>query len=122
MNFDLADIARLARQADECAVWPGDSWKALARLGGLRWCIPQAYGGEGLQGAELFERYESLAGACLTTAFFLRPRDAACRPLIDTRNESAFVANCRPTWPPASISLPSALPSLRRRDSTRRRP
>src|SRR5215831_3695293 len=87
MNFDLADIARLARQADECAVWPGDSWKALARLGGLRWCIPQAYGGEGLQGSELFERYESLAGACLTTAFLLSQRDAACRRLVDSGNE-----------------------------------
>jgi len=84
----LADIARHARQADESPVWPGASWAALQKLGGVRWCIPQAYGGDGLSGAQLLERYEALAGACLTTCFILSQRDAACRRLLDSGNES----------------------------------
>ncbi|MBI3408792.1 MAG: acyl-CoA/acyl-ACP dehydrogenase [Planctomycetes bacterium] len=85
---DLARHARHARHADESPVWPGASWAALQKLGGLRWSIPQTYGGEGLSGVDLLERYEALAGECLTTCFLLSQRDAACRRLIDSGKDS----------------------------------
>ena len=48
----------------------------------LGWSIPSAYGGTELQPAELLQRNEILAAACLTTAFILSQRDAAIRRLL----------------------------------------
>jgi butyryl-CoA dehydrogenase len=83
----LAILAAYANAADAEAAWPEESWQALADSGVLRWCIPAAYGGDGLEGVELLEGYEKLAGACLTTCFILSQRDAACRRLRDGGNE-----------------------------------
>jgi alkylation response protein AidB-like acyl-CoA dehydrogenase len=54
----------------------------------LRWGVPAAYGGEGVGYGDLLSSYESLAGACLTTCFILSQRDAACRRLRDSGNET----------------------------------
>lgn len=86
-ELHLAELARNARRADEEPVWPEGSWAVLQQAGGLRWSIPKVYGGEGLGGADLLQRYESLAGACLTTCFLLSQRDAACRRLLAGGNE-----------------------------------
>lgn len=75
-----------AEAADAEPVWPTASWQALRQAGGLRWCIPTEYGGDGLQGTELLARYRDLAAACLTTCFILSQRDAACRRLRDSGN------------------------------------
>jgi alkylation response protein AidB-like acyl-CoA dehydrogenase len=75
-----------AEEADAEPVWPAESWQALRQAGGLRWCIPTAFGGDGLQGIELLARYRELAAACLTTCFILSQRDAACRRLRDSGN------------------------------------
>jgi alkylation response protein AidB-like acyl-CoA dehydrogenase len=75
-----------AEQADADPVWPAASWQALRQAGGLRWCIPSAYGGDGLHGVELLARYRELAAVCLTTCFILSQRDAACRRLRDSGN------------------------------------
>jgi alkylation response protein AidB-like acyl-CoA dehydrogenase len=83
----LEELSRHARQADEEAVWPEASWECLKELGALRWAIPRAYGGDGYAGPDLLERYESVAGACLTTAFILSQRDAAVRRLCDSGND-----------------------------------
>src|SRR5690349_17432021 len=77
----LDALAANARQADEQAVWPEASYTLLKQLGGLRWNIPKSYGGDEYSGADALPRYESLAGACLTTCFLLSQRDAACRRL-----------------------------------------
>src|SRR5438445_4071246 len=76
-----------ANAADANSVWPEASWQALREAGVLRWCIPAAYGGDGLEGVPLLEGYEQLAEACLTTCFILSQRDAACRRLRDGENE-----------------------------------
>src|SRR5437868_12345187 len=76
-----------ANAADADPVWPSASWQALREAGVLRWCIPTAYGGDGLEGVPLLEGYEQLAEACLTTCFILSQRDAACRRLRDGENE-----------------------------------
>src|SRR5437762_1876844 len=84
----LTELRRQARAADELPRWPERSWEVLRQLGALRWAVPAAYGGEGLGGSVLLERYEALAGACLTSCFLLSQRDAACRRLVDSGNES----------------------------------
>ncbi len=85
--FDI--LAARAAEADARLAWPAASWSALAATGGLGWCVPRAFGGEGLSGPDLLERYERLAGACLTTCFLLSQRDAACRRLAAADNEKA---------------------------------
>src|SRR5436189_3415628 len=84
---DLLELTRQARAADEQPRWPERSWQLLQQLGALRWAIPAAYGGDGLGGGDLLERYETLAGACLTSCFILSQRDAACRRLVDGGKE-----------------------------------
>ncbi len=77
-----------AGAADGEAVWPTTSWDALRRSGVLGWSVPREYGGEGRDPLELLEGYQHLAGACLTTCFLLSQRDAACRRLRDSGNET----------------------------------
>ncbi|HLJ94848.1 MAG TPA: acyl-CoA dehydrogenase family protein [Gemmataceae bacterium] len=84
----LAILRKHANQSDAVPAWPADSWQALAHCGALGWCIPAAYGGEERTGFALLDGYEQLAGACLTTCFILSQRDAACRRLRDSGNET----------------------------------
>jgi alkylation response protein AidB-like acyl-CoA dehydrogenase len=83
----LAALANRADAADEDPVWPARSWQIAQQIGALRWAIPREFGGDGLSGVELLERYQELASACLTTAFILSQRDAACRRLVDSGNK-----------------------------------
>jgi alkylation response protein AidB-like acyl-CoA dehydrogenase len=88
-DFDdsLARLTTGANSADANPVWPSASWDALRDSGALRWCIPAEYGGRGLDGVDILDGYEKLAGACLTTCFILSQRDSACRRLRDSNNE-----------------------------------
>lgn len=81
-NGSATALARLATRADAISEWPEPSWRALQEAGGTRWLVPEAHGGEGLAGRALQERYEWAARQCLTTAFILSQRDAACRRII----------------------------------------
>jgi alkylation response protein AidB-like acyl-CoA dehydrogenase len=72
------------------------SWEILQRLGGLRWSIPLAQGGQACNVVELLQRYENLASACLTTCFILSQRDAACRRIREQGTE----AICQELLPP----------------------
>jgi alkylation response protein AidB-like acyl-CoA dehydrogenase len=84
----LTELAEIARKADEDRVWPAASWKILQEIGACGWIVPKEYGGEDIGGVELLERYESLAEACLTSAFLLSQRDGAVRRLRDHGEES----------------------------------
>jgi alkylation response protein AidB-like acyl-CoA dehydrogenase len=92
----LSALSGHARQADELAMWPQESWDILCRLGALRWGVPRNFGGDDYAGADLLERYESLASACLTSCFILSQRDAAVRRLRD----SGIDPLCRELLPP----------------------
>lgn len=83
----LPRLAELANEADQLLDWPQASWKLLAETGALRWSIATEYGGVGLEGVELLEGYEAIAGACLTTCFILSQREAACRRILDSGNK-----------------------------------
>src|SRR5436305_6445022 len=84
----LAILSAQAREADADPRWPQESWQALADAGVLSWTIPPAYQGTGKKATELLAGYEQLAGACLTTAFILSQREAACRRISDSGNET----------------------------------
>jgi alkylation response protein AidB-like acyl-CoA dehydrogenase len=92
----LASLSALADRADGQAIWPAASWEILERLGGLRWCVPLAQGGQGCNAVELLRRYEGLASACMTTCFILSQRDAACRRIREHGTE----AICQELLPP----------------------
>jgi alkylation response protein AidB-like acyl-CoA dehydrogenase len=92
----LSSLSALADQADGQAIWPAASWEILERLGGLRWCVPLPYGGQGHNAIELLRRYEGLARTCLTTCFILSQRDAACRRIREHGTE----AICQELLPP----------------------
>jgi alkylation response protein AidB-like acyl-CoA dehydrogenase len=84
----LASLSAHAEEADGQLSWPSLSWSTLQKLGGLRWGIAPAFGGEGCNAVELLKRYESLATACLTTSFILSQRDAACRRIREHGTET----------------------------------
>jgi alkylation response protein AidB-like acyl-CoA dehydrogenase len=85
-----------AAAADALSAWPAASWEALRRAGILGWCLPEKYGGQGLDGLALLDGYERLASSCLTTCFILSQRDAACRRLRDSSRDDL----CRELLPP----------------------
>jgi butyryl-CoA dehydrogenase len=82
----LARLRNLADSADHYLSWPEQSWQILRSSGALQWTIPTSYGGLGLHGVLVLEKYERLASACLTTSFILSQRDAACRRILDSGN------------------------------------
>lgn len=92
----LALLVAQANSADAEPVWPSASWEALRRAGILAWSIPKAYGGDPRDAADLLHTYERLAGACLTTAFILSQREAACRRILDSGHEDL----CHELLPP----------------------
>jgi alkylation response protein AidB-like acyl-CoA dehydrogenase len=89
-------LEALSGQADALSSWPEASWQVLKQSGALEWAIPTQYGGQGKGPIELLEGYEQLAGACLTTCFLLSQREAACRRLLDSGQETL----CRLLLPP----------------------
>jgi alkylation response protein AidB-like acyl-CoA dehydrogenase len=78
----LGALTAAAEAADRAADWPAASWDALRAAGVLRWSIPTEYGGAGLGPVEQLKGNESIAAACLTTAFVLSQREAAVRQLL----------------------------------------
>jgi alkylation response protein AidB-like acyl-CoA dehydrogenase len=75
-----------ADSADRDETWPAESWRALTDAGVLVWSVPRAFGGRELGPVELLRGYETLAGACLTTAFILSQREAAVRRVVAAGN------------------------------------
>lgn len=78
----LNRLAAGAEAADRNPGWPAESWSALRSSGVLGRAVPSEYGGTGFGPVDLLRNGESLAAACLTTAFILSQRDAAVRRLL----------------------------------------
>ena len=88
LDSALALFLENADAADAEPRWPTRSWDHLVASGGSAWCIPSSAGGQDLGSDDLFKHYEQLAATCLTTAFILSQRDAACRRIRDAVNQS----------------------------------
>ncbi|MFO0877445.1 MAG: acyl-CoA dehydrogenase family protein [Gemmataceae bacterium] len=75
-------LSSRADDADRLCDWPALSWDALRTSGLLAAGVSSRYGGTEADPVRLLRRSESLAGACLTTAFILSQREAAVRHLL----------------------------------------
>src|SRR6266702_3096604 len=82
----LMALEGYAEAADEKLDWPDQSWQVLRQAGVLKWTLPVSTGGLDRSVRDLLEGYGEIAGACLTTAFLLSQREAACRRLRDSEN------------------------------------
>jgi alkylation response protein AidB-like acyl-CoA dehydrogenase len=83
----ISTLGDLAEEADAKAVFPEASWQLVQRAGVLAWSVPVDCGGEARDVHAQLHGHETLAGACLTTAFLLSQREAAVRRLCDGSNE-----------------------------------
>src|ERR1700737_462208 len=84
----LKTLSDYADAADAELTWPNRSWQVLRQSGVLGWALPEFAGGQDRSPQQLLEGYGELAGACLTTAFLLSQREAACRRLRDSENSN----------------------------------
>ena len=86
MDALLPQLRALSPQIDADGAWPGRSLELLADAGVYRWFVPPAYGGAGWSEGQLARGYIQLASACLTTAFVLTQRSAACKRVAKCAN------------------------------------
>lgn len=86
VNDDLAERIRMSRDPDQVSDWPSDRLEYLRDAGVFRWGLPVEFGGLPLTGSQMLEGYIELARLCLTTAFILTQRDAACHRIANSEN------------------------------------
>jgi len=67
--------------------WPEKQFQLLSEQKVLGWVIPEEYGGNLINRAELNAGYELLTEACLCTAFVLTQRHGACQRIAGSINE-----------------------------------
>lgn len=81
-----AELALRAPDWDRQGRWPAESLAACARHGVFAWFIDQEFGGLGWSEAQRVQGYLRLSAACLTTAFIITQRAAACRQIATSHN------------------------------------
>lgn len=74
-------LASLDGPADESTEWPASLWSTLVQMKAPLWAVPESFGGDGLERADLVRRNALLAEGSLTAAFILTQHDAAVRRL-----------------------------------------
>lgn len=84
---DLCLRLRSQPAGDSVDDWPALQLQWLGQAGGWGWNMPQFCGGQGCSSAELLEIYRDLSASCLTTAFILTQRNAACQRLLQAGAE-----------------------------------
>ncbi|MFN9037207.1 MAG: acyl-CoA dehydrogenase [Planctomyces sp.] len=82
---DLCQSLRGQPAAEGVGDWPVRQLAWLGAAGGWRWNMPQSCGGLGCSAVELLEIYRDLSACCLTTAFVLTQRNAACQRLLQAQ-------------------------------------
>lgn len=82
----LADQIRRAPDPEATGRWPAERLVALRDAGVFRWGLPVKFGGLVATRAQLLDGYLELARCCLTTAFILTQRDAACHRIANSPN------------------------------------
>lgn len=72
---------------DADAVWPHEQLARCGEAGVYRWFLPPAWGGFHWSYPEVIRGYIRLSAACMTTAFIITQRSAACRRIAASSNE-----------------------------------
>lgn len=75
----LLNRIRAAPDPEPDGDWPTERLTAVRDSGVLAWGLPDEYGGVPCAPTALFELYRDLSQTCLTTAFILTQREAACQ-------------------------------------------
>ncbi len=83
-----AQLAALSPALDKTGAWPQEQLELLGQAGVYAWFIPEVYGGLGWSPAQIAQGYLRLGSACITTAFILTQRVAACRRIATADNEA----------------------------------
>lgn len=86
VDFDLVRAIQGTDNPRETGNWPGARLECLRRNGVFEWGLPSEFGGRELTAAQHLNGYIQLARACLTTAFIMTQRDAACHRIASSAN------------------------------------
>ena len=86
LSAQLADASSRLRGAE---TWPARQLERCAAYDVFSWFVPAREGGQGWSEPDLVRGYLKLSKACLTTAFVITQRTAACTRLVDSPNEPA---------------------------------
>jgi alkylation response protein AidB-like acyl-CoA dehydrogenase len=80
-------LAQATDELDRCPNWPLEQLQWCGQAGVYRWFLPSQWGGLGWSEAQIAQGYLQLSAACLTTAFIITQRVAACRRIAASDNE-----------------------------------
>ncbi|MDB5346963.1 MAG: sulfur acquisition oxidoreductase, SfnB family [Schlesneria sp.] len=86
VNTDLVERIRAADDPEQSGLWPSSRLQCLRDAGVFRWGLPTETGGRDETAADLLCGYIDLARICLTTAFVMTQRDAACHRIAASKN------------------------------------
>ncbi len=81
-------LAEWGMEYDRTGEWPQASVDLMAKMGGWRWNVPAAYGGDPVSHSELLKRYAALAAGCMSTALISTQRDGAIELIAGSENET----------------------------------
>lgn len=86
---ELCDQLRQASSAiANASAWPATQLRLCGDFGVFTWFVPREAGGAGWSDVDLARGYLRLSKACLTTAFIITQRTAACVRIVDSTNDS----------------------------------
>lgn len=88
VDKSLLEQLRRLPDPERSGSWPTERLNCLRDAGVFGWGMPPEFGGSVVDSADLLEGYLDLAHACLTTAFILTQRDAACHRIAGSPNNS----------------------------------
>lgn len=86
VDEELTNRIRRAADPEETGHWPTERLDCVRTAGVFRWGLPVEFGGVPVTRAQLLGGYMDLARSCLTTAFILTQRDAACHRIATSSN------------------------------------
>jgi alkylation response protein AidB-like acyl-CoA dehydrogenase len=80
------ELAARAAALDDSGAWPAEQLRLCGEYGVFRWFAAEDFGGLGWSAADILRGYLALSSACLTTAFVITQREAACRRIEASDN------------------------------------
>lgn len=87
IDTTLTDRVRAADDPEASGLWPSARLQCLREAGVFRWSLPSRFGGIETTAAESLQGYIELSRMCLTTAFIMTQRDAACHRIVASENQ-----------------------------------